>query len=285
VGVRAAQEDGRQNSEWLFTLPAFYAEYAPLPRHGSVTDHIYVLKDCGMLTANRCVFASPFRDLAFIFRRSAGLPEPKVMFIQPSFGHRKRSRPFHGWVFGVRSKASARWPSEMGSTPFVECQTRLAQSVSRGPSSVAVLNILDQLIADLAQLSTDCQGRGYEAIDASQPRVTRLATILGQSPRTLQRKMRTSTGLAPKQFMGVERFRRAVQDLSNRNAKLSVVASDLGFSDQAHLTREFQRHAGLPPGAFQRAYRGTDGRVVRFVQDSDSPTRLRVAVWSSGDCG
>jgi AraC-like DNA-binding protein len=283
--ARAEQQDGRQNSEWLFTLPAFYAEFAPLPQHGSVADHLYVLKDTGMLTANCRVFASPFRDFAFIFRTAARMCEPKVMVVQPSFGHRKRKRPFQGWVFGVRSKLSSRWSSETETPPFFDCQTRLAQSIHSVPSSADILDILDQFVTDLTKQSTDHGGGGYNSVDVPQPQVASLATILGQSPRTLHRRMKTSTGLPPKRFMGVERFRRAVHDISMRNAKLSVVAGDLGFADQAHLTREFQRHAGLPPGAFQRAYRGIAGQVVRFVQDSDSPTRLRVAVWSSDDHG
>jgi hypothetical protein len=46
--VQTAQQDDLQSGEWLFTLPAFYAEYAPLPPHSSIVDHIYVLKDCGV---------------------------------------------------------------------------------------------------------------------------------------------------------------------------------------------------------------------------------------------
>jgi AraC-like DNA-binding protein len=31
------------------------------------------------------------------------------------------------------------------------------------------------------------------------------------------------------------------------------VAADCGFSDQAHLTRQFKRVVGVPPGAFASA--------------------------------
>ena len=81
----------------------------------------------------------------------------------------------------------------------------------------------------------------------------------------------------------MERFRRAVYEVPLRPAELSGVAGDLGFSDQAHLTREFQRHAGLTPGAFQRTWQGGRGQAVRFVQDSASLARLRLAVWAPDD--
>ena len=275
MGVRDGQQDERQTGEWLFTLPAFYAEFAPLPQHSSVVDHVYVLKDCGMLTADRQVFASPFRELSFTYRRSDHVH--KVIVVQPSFGHRKRNQAFHGWSFGVRSKPSVHWSSGTDGPPFADCQSRLAQAVLSGPSCIDVLSILDQLVNGLTKQSADRSGEVYHFLDVSQFQVARLATLLGQSVRTLQRRLKTSTGLPPKRFLAVERFRRAVQAVPMRNAKLSVVAGDLGFSDQAHLTREFQRHAGLSPGAFQQC-RGIRGQVVRFVQDSGSPTRLRVAV-------
>ena len=97
--------------------------------------------------------------------------------------------------------------------------------------------------------------------------------------RTLHRRMRTSTGFPPKRFLAMQRFRRSVYEIATRSAGLSVIAFNLGFSDQAHLTREFQRHAGVTPGAFKQAWRGRHARAVRFLQDAGPSTRLRMAVW------
>ena len=112
-------------------------------------------------------------------------------------------------------------------------------------------------------------------------RVGDLATHVGRSVRTLHRRIKASTGLAPKRFLTMQRFRRAVHDIATQNIGLSLIASDLGFSDQAHLSREFRRHAGVSPGAFKQAWRGRDARAVRFLQDTGSGTRLRLAVWSN----
>jgi AraC-like DNA-binding protein len=97
--------------------------------------------------------------------------------------------------------------------------------------------------------------------------------------RTLHRRMRTSTGFPPKRFLAMQRFRRSVYEIATRNGGLSLIALDLGFSDQAHLTREFQRHAGVSPSAFKQAWRGGHARAVRFLQDAGPSTRLRMAVW------
>jgi AraC-like DNA-binding protein len=91
--------------------------------------------------------------------------------------------------------------------------------------------------------------------------------------------MRATTGFPPKRFLAMQRFRRSVYEIATQNAGLSLIASNLGFSDQAHLTREFQRHAGVSPSAFKQAWRGRHGRAVRFLQDTGPSTRLRIAVW------
>jgi AraC-like DNA-binding protein len=275
----------RSSCEWPFTLPAFYAEYAPLPAHGSIVDHLYVLKDSGLLTADRRAFASPFTELAFTFRRSAdgSAYVPKIVVIQPSFGHRKKNRAFDGWVFGFKGKSSSHWWSTIDRSSVADCQARLVQALRGEPSCTEVLNILDRLLDDLTKQSADRSGDAYQSLNVSQFQVGRLATLLGQSGRTLQRRMRTATGLAPKRFLAVDRFRRAVREIATRQTKLSLVAGGFGFSDQAHLTREFRRHAGLTPKTFQQAWHGVRGQAVRFVQDGASPVRLRVAVWPAKD--
>ncbi|MEK7993343.1 MAG: helix-turn-helix domain-containing protein [Planctomycetota bacterium] len=285
--VPTAHHDKVQDGDWLFAFPAFYAEFAPLRQHSNVVDHLYVMKDCGIMTADQRAFASPFMEIAFTFRNSSQAPDsvPRVVVVEPCFGHRKKSRAFHGWAFGIRTRPSACRPPATDLPPFTGCQSSLAQALHDKSSCSDILDILDRFWRELALQAADRPGAVEHVLGAPHTDVTGLATRFGQSTRTLQRRIKTSTGLPPKRFQSVERFRRAVQEVPVRNAKLSAVAGDLGFSDQAHLTREFQRHAGLSPGAFQRAWGGFRGQAVRFVQDLRSPTRLRVAVWAPEDRG
>ena len=271
--------------DWLFTRPAFYAEFAPLPQHGGTVDHYYVLNDRGVMTADRRDFASPFTEISFVFSKGPQNSDrlPKVVVAEPRFGHRKRNRVFHGWIFGVRSKPSGRQQLTTDAHPFIDCQAQLARAIRSGPSCVDILKALDSFALHLTQQVTGTVKETSQQFDDSQSRVTRLAAYHGLSTRTLQRKTRTATGLPPKRLLTMERFRRAVYEVPLRRAQLSGVAGDLGFSDQAHLTREFQRHAGLTPRAFQRTWQGGRGQAVRFVQDSASPARLRIAVWAPED--
>lgn len=278
----AASKTLPQDDDWLFSQRAFYAEFEPSPRDDKVVDHLYVMKDCGIMTADRCAFASPFIEIAFSFREplEENRGSARIVVIQPAFGHRRKSRTFHGWVFGLKMHPSACHLPSTETSPFTNCQERLAQEIRKGPSPDHILRALDGFCRDLASRPHVHSSGMTQYLEGPRADVTRLAAVSGQSSRTLQRRIKASTGLSPKRFLAVGRFRHAVQEISASNASLSAVAGDLGFADQAHLTREFRRHAGLTPGAFQRAWGGSRGQTVRFVQDAQAPTRLRMAVWA-----
>lgn len=76
--------------------------------------------------------------------------------------------------------------------------------------------------------------------------VAELAERLAISPRHLQRCFRAATGLTPKQFARIRRFRTAAAELLQAKPRPWVtVALDSGYSDQSHLSREFSQIVGL----------------------------------------
>jgi AraC-like DNA-binding protein len=270
-----------EDGEHLFAQPSFYAEFAPLEDHSKFVDSIYVLKDRGRLTADRLTFASPLKELAFCFRE----PVPgsrhngKVVVNEPKFGHRKKGRAFFGWIIGIKFKPTWSGPLRREDPVIVACQSSLALVISSSRSHLDILDRLDQVLRALSQSTPHESIVSREYFETSHDRVSNLASRVGGSVRTLRRRMRASTGYPPKRFLAMQRFRRSVYEIATRSAGLSVIALNLGFSDQAHLTREFQRHAGVTPGAFKQAWRGRNARAVRFLQDTDPSTRLRMAVW------
>ena len=243
-----------EDSEHLFAQSAFYAEFAPLANHSDFVDSIYVLKDRGRLTASRLTFASPFRELTFTFRESAASGSRyrgKVVVNEPSFGHRKKRRAFFGWIIGIKFKPTWSGPLDTEDPVIVACQNALARAISGISSCLAILDALDQVLLALSRQNQHDSILGSDYFETSHHRVANLASHVGGSVRTLHRRMKASTGFGPKRFLTMQRFRRSVYEILTRNAGLSLIAFNLGFSDQAHLTREFQRHAGVSPGAFQ----------------------------------
>lgn len=81
--------------------------------------------------------------------------------------------------------------------------------------------------------------------------IERVVRELQTSERTLRRAFADEIGLAPKLFTRIVRFRRAAEGLRGATS-LAALAADCGFSDHAHMTREFVALAGLAPSTLQR---------------------------------
>jgi len=82
-------------------------------------------------------------------------------------------------------------------------------------------------------------------------RVDWLAGALGISDRQLRRRFHRAVGYGPKTLDRVLRFRRFVSQapaVAAGNGDLARIAADLGYSDQAHMTRDCLDLSGLPPG-------------------------------------
>jgi AraC-like DNA-binding protein len=82
-------------------------------------------------------------------------------------------------------------------------------------------------------------------------RVDELAHALGISERQLRRRFHAAVGYGPKTLDRVLRFRRLVsqaQAVTDGEVDLARLAADLGYSDQAHMSRDSVRLTGMPPG-------------------------------------
>jgi AraC-like DNA-binding protein len=88
-------------------------------------------------------------------------------------------------------------------------------------------------------------------------RVGLVARHLGISERQLHRRCMAAVGYGPVLLRRVLRFRRVVSriDAGGALTDLAGLAAGAGYADQAHLTRESQDLAGLPPAALARLRR------------------------------
>jgi AraC-like DNA-binding protein len=94
---------------------------------------------------------------------------------------------------------------------------------------------------------------------SEQTSVTDLAPALAVSERQLRRRFDQAVGYGPKTMQRILRFRRALGQLAAapRSTDLADLAARTGYADQAHLTRETTRLAGLPPAALARSLAGS----------------------------
>ena len=102
------------------------------------------------------------------------------------------------------------------------------------PLAVQVAEIADRINADPGLL-----------------RVAALAEDLGMSERRLQRLFTEYVGVPPKWVMRRARLLEAARRVDDGEAvDWATLAVDLGYADQAHLTRDFTETLGMPPARY-----------------------------------
>ena len=84
------------------------------------------------------------------------------------------------------------------------------------------------------------------------PPVRDLARRFDLSERQLRRRIEVAVGYPPRTLARILRFQRflgAARSSGSSGHDLARLATEAGYADQAHLTRDSRRLAGLPPGA------------------------------------
>ena len=76
-----------------------------------------------------------------------------------------------------------------------------------------------------------------------------LAAELGTGPTQVAREFREAFGIPPHRYVLGRRLD-AARDRILAGQPLADVAAEVGFTDQAHLTRRFRRFLGTTPGQF-----------------------------------
>lgn len=78
----------------------------------------------------------------------------------------------------------------------------------------------------------------------------------GVRPETLSRGFRLAYGCTPKAYRASARARAAIAALCASDAPFAAVAQQLGYADQAHMTRAVTMLTGLTPGRWRRRSTG-----------------------------
>jgi AraC-like DNA-binding protein len=81
--------------------------------------------------------------------------------------------------------------------------------------------------------------------------VTGVASGVGWSTRHLEQRFRSEFGITPKAAVRITRFERSVDAARDPRRRLSDVAAECGYADQAHLAREWRDLAGRPPSRWR----------------------------------
>lgn len=120
----------------------------------------------------------------------------------------------------------------------------------------AMLKLLGHGLARMAGPARAMHPAIAAMLDASHDgsRVADVMARTGFSHRHVTAAFRDATGLTPKRYMRVQRFRRLLAAArAHPDRPWSQLAFEVGYADQAHLCREFVEFAGVTPETYRRA--------------------------------
>jgi AraC-like DNA-binding protein len=78
----------------------------------------------------------------------------------------------------------------------------------------------------------------------------------GLAPWTVSRGFAQVFGVSPEAFRARTRARLAFRSIQERQMPLAMIAAELGFADQSHMTRSVKQLTGAPPHAWRSAANG-----------------------------
>lgn len=108
------------------------------------------------------------------------------------------------------------------------------------------------VVAGLARI---WEGGGREPL-------SQVAAALGCSPRTLLRRIRSATGLPPKQYVRITRFIVTARGMLSDDIRISHLAASGGYADQPHFHHEVGALTGLTPSELAARVRNTEHRLA-----------------------
>jgi AraC-like DNA-binding protein len=183
----------------------------------------------------------------------------------------KRTLEGKGRVWGIKLRAGAMRAFLSGrasdftnrivplSEIFPDTARELERSVIGAHSDTEAFAAFEAWLASVKQPDTSQVSLAVRLVEriASDPSITTvdaLASAGGLEPRALQRVFRDYVGGSPKWAIVRNRLQEAALRIERGEAEsLADLAATLGYSDQAHLARDFRNAVGKSPSAFARS--------------------------------
>lgn len=140
--------------------------------------------------------------------------------------------------------------------PLAGLQPVLAKYVLAGKMEEAMAQLTHFFLHTTARVSTvSMLSKAGAAMTKEKGTlsVNEVAAAAHATVRTLERNFKKSSGHTVKDVSGLMRFEQARNQLwLYPDANLAGLAHELGYTDQAHFSKEFKRYSGTSPAAFAR---------------------------------
>jgi AraC-like DNA-binding protein len=233
----------------------------------------YTRREFSELPANFEVVPDGYAELIFYFGGPCSiayqgglqlLPSPFMVGLlnQPALFHAQHHlqiigiRCFPWTVFELLGLPAGQDGVRMIKHPIAQLQAALAECLAAGRVEEALGQLATYFLASRSKLaSNDLLTRAGGAMREAHGTlpVSQVAEAAHATVRTLERKFKQAAGYTVKDVSSLMRFEQVRNHLWwHPAASLAGLASELGYADQAHLSREFKRYSGTTPAAFAR---------------------------------
>lgn len=139
---------------------------------------------------------------------------------------------------------------------YGEAGTTLVDQVLGEPDHKLAIAAIETFLRTLGPRPDPLAEEAAELVELAESTVTitradDLAARSGRSLRSLQRLFRDYVGISPKWVIRRFRLHEAAERIQ-QGLDLATLAAELGYTDQAHLTRDFTGAVGMAPAAYAR---------------------------------
>jgi AraC-like DNA-binding protein len=251
----------------------------------------YNRRDFGELQSGFEIMPDGYAEIIFHFGSACSmshngglqpLPSPFMMGLlnQPALLNTKNRleiigiRCFPWTVFDLLGLPSGKDGVRIFEHPIARLQSSLNKWIQAERIDEAVSEVKQYFLNARSQIAMDSMlfkaGVAMREANGTLP-VSQVAAAAHSTVRTLERKFKQSSGYTVKDVSGLMRFEQVRNQLwLYPNSNLAGLAHDLGYTDQAHLSREFKRYSGTTPAAFarkaKRRKQAVNDDFVAFIQ-------------------
>ena len=245
----------------------------PSPLRDTIKCFWYNRKDFGEQQSGFEVIPDGYAEIIFHFGSGCSisyngglqpLPSPFMVGLlnQPVIFYAKNSleiigiRCFPWTVFDLLGLPSGKDGVRIFEHPIARLQSTLHECIHAGKVDEAMAQVKQYFLDAHSRIATNSMlfkaGVAMTKANGTMP-VSQVAAAAHATVRTLERKFKQSSGYTVKDVSALMRFEQVRNQLwLNPNSNLAGLAHELGYTDQAHLSKEFKRYSGTTPAAFAR---------------------------------
>jgi AraC-like DNA-binding protein len=234
-------------------------------------------------------------------RRSAGIEaeiDPTLAYLSACGTEEQYAHPAGGDVCTVITLQPDLWQTLTGdpqrlarSTVYVDAELDLVHrrvlAAARGGDvefgvAEELLRLIHRAIGQVATIPDGDGTAGRRLVDRARAAIIDdhpeaggllpLARLLAVSPYRLSRAFTAELGVSLTRYRNRVRVARALDRLEQGAPSLADLAADLGFADQAHLTRTIRQHLGRTPTTVRRLVMASRAPATAMLDEMEGST-------------